>query len=114
MNLKVIFGILLLFISGACSAQITVEIYKSAKGTQVENINKIYISGAGAAFDWANVKLKGTGQKPLYWPPQELALNAENYIGILDREIAKDIVAGKNPVDMYLINGLMATFPCKR
>jgi hypothetical protein len=114
MNFKVILGSLLLFSSSFCSAQITADIYGGAKGTPAEKIHKVYISGAGAAFDWANVKMQVAGQKPLYCPPQELALNAENYISILDREISKYPASKQTPIELILIDGLIGTFPCKK
>lgn len=113
MKLKVAIGALLLAVTNVSLAEITAETYMMSKGTPNEKLYKKYIEGVGKGFEWANVQLKSSGQKPLYCQPN-LAMYAENYLSIIDAEIAKDSAAAKNPIELYLLNGLIAIFPCKK
>lgn len=75
---------------------------------------KIYVTGLGEGIEWANAQAKVR----LYCPPGELALGMDNYLDILDRQIAfdrnsqgKDFPEG-SPIGLELLFGLKRTFPC--
>lgn len=53
------------------------------------NSLKAYVAGLGQGMFWANVALKAQGKEKLYCPPPTLALNVDNYLSILDKEVGK-------------------------
>ena len=80
------------------------------------------INGIGAGYEWANTKLLARKQKPLYCPPDKLSMYAENYVGILLVELrgrgktlaqVEDSVGLLDMAAWALLDGLIATFPCK-
>src|ERR1700732_5051732 len=89
-GMRILLANLLLLTLGAfqAKAELTVKDYKaaiaSAKPTLVD-VTKIYVKGLGEGMGWANVAI---GAKKLFCQPGKLALDMQNYIQILDREIA--------------------------
>ena len=80
------------------------------------------INSIGNAYHWANAALVVKNQKRLYCPPEKLSMNAENYVEILRVEMQKDLLVNRklkevfDPEDIVawtLVDGLIATFPCK-
>ena len=80
------------------------------------------IHGKGVAYSWANQELLSRKQKPLYCPPNTLAINAENHIEILLAQLrggSKSLAQLEDEVNRFdmaawaLLGGLIATFPCK-
>ena len=80
------------------------------------------IHGNGVGYSWANSELLSRKQKPLYCPPGTLWINAENYVQILRVELrgnGKRLAQIEDKVDRLdmaawaLLDGLIATFPCK-
>ena len=80
------------------------------------------IYGNGVGYSWANAELRSREQKPLYCPPGTLVMNAENYVQILRVELRgngkglaqiEDKVGQVDIAAWALLDGLIATFPCK-
>ncbi len=74
---------------------------------------RFYISGVGNALSFSNIALEQRGDKPFFCPPEKIALNVENYMDIIDKEIARKQKNPNNvPVEVILYSGLVEVFPC--
>jgi hypothetical protein len=78
---------------------------------------KVYLAGIGDAFLLANVELESAKVSPLFCQPPALALNADNYLAILESSMKeKGLPNGSAndelPVVVVLLSGLKKTFPC--
>lgn len=73
------------------------------------------VGSAGEAFGWYNLELKARGEHPLYCAPEKLAITREQYMEILKRKVAEDKQksADFRSWPLFLLNGLIDTFPCK-
>jgi hypothetical protein len=38
----------------------------------------------------------------------------DNFVSVLETAISKDPIGGQTPIEVDLLNGLIATFPCKK
>ena len=92
--------------------------YKVArKADSIETIEN-YIDGVGNGLLWANSALQAENKEPLFCSP-DLALNEDNYLALLDRQI-KDGMPTKaawrddDPIEIILLRALQRTFPCKK
>jgi len=92
--------------------------YKVArKADSIESIEN-YIDGVGNGFLWANSALQVDNKEPLFCTP-DLALNEDNYLALLDRQIkdgtpAKTAWRDDDPIEIILLRALQRTFPCKK
>ena len=117
-NKIILLVFLSIFLAGIANA-ITINIYEEVMKSKNENSKQaftLYIKGVGDGFFWSNASLRSNNQKPLFCLPDNLTLNAYNYIQILDEELAdsKDFYLTNNtPIAFILFNGLIKTFPCK-
>jgi hypothetical protein len=71
---------------------------------------------AGGSYLAANVELALNKEKILFCQPRTLTLNADNYVNIFEKELAK-LKEGEQdwadvPIEFVLLWGLEATFPC--
>jgi len=114
--MKIILIVFLMFaLSLPLKAEMFLKDYEKLPLSEQENI-KIYIYGVGIGISWANVKLKGP--QKLYCDPQHLVMNDDNFLSILEREIlyqkkVSPLAYKEFPIEMYLLQGLIRTFPCK-
>jgi hypothetical protein len=97
------------------NAEMSVGDYEKLSLQEKESL-KLYMYGVGVGISWANVQLKGP--QKLYCDPQQLVINADNYLSILEKQILyeKKLMPLKYkefPIEMYLIQGLVRVFPCK-
>lgn len=115
-----IFLMVLLFTFAAeTSAELPVEKFESLKSD--ESI-KLWVHGVGVGFSWANVALIHSKNKPLYCPPAQLYLGADNYLNILVRQLDAMKKAStdttpmppKMEIEPILLLGLQNTFPCPK
>ena len=80
-----------------------------------------YLGNVGMGFGWANTELESLNQRPLYCENQALALNGQNFVVLLNDEIANQdrskVINGKTyldmPIELALLRKLRKTFPCK-
>ena len=74
-----------------------------------------YIMGVGAGLLWANTSLRHDGKTPLYCPPDKRGVSFNQYMAILNRELALPdmrAVDPRTPIELVLLSGLRHTFPC--
>lgn len=113
MNLRSCLAILLLtvFVGTAQAAEITVQTYKAvkAKGGADWQLLTAYIAGAGSVLSWASADQT----PPLFCPPPNLALDAENFIAMIDSEISRRKLKDTDFIDAYFLDAVKFTFPCK-
>ena len=98
-------------------ADMPVKDYKIARAQGLGPAVRAYIYGIGNGYSWANAKLKADKQHPLYCEPGKMALNAENYVGLVDDALKNPDFAGlakdADPVELLLLAQLILAFPCK-
>jgi hypothetical protein len=107
---------LVLFTTSA-SAEVTLKEYQSAKvaGGPDWELMKLYFRAAGTAYLYADATLELDHKPTLFCVPRHLALTDENYIDIIDKQIAHASPPFHDDfkIDGLLLRGLMFTFPCK-
>lgn len=110
----VILTVLLVWTRSVC-AEVPAKAYDLVKDTEWF---KDYINGVGVGLGWANVHLMARKQERLYCVPENLALEASNYLDIIERKMSnKEFVKMlrlETPLELILLNGLEETFPCKK
>lgn len=88
-----------------------------AKGSGDEYLlMRTYIDGLTEGFDWMNAALIDSGKKPLFCAPMNIALNAENYMQILDEALKREPARPRkpeSPVELLLLRELERRLPCK-
>jgi hypothetical protein len=104
--------ILLIFFANPVNA-IGVQEYEKLKESSKVLI-KTYVRGLGDGYLWSSIIVRGRGDAGLYCPPMRLALNAENYIQIIDEQIANshDSELANTDIALILYDGLVESFPC--
>ncbi|MCL1491280.1 MAG: hypothetical protein M1G31_11085 [Pseudanabaena sp. Salubria-1] len=121
-QLAISFSFLLSLLFSSPISAIEVKQYEEYKRTSLSRtILKNFIDGVGYGYSWSNTFLENRGDKKLYCEPRKIVLNAENYIDIIDRQIA--VLKKSNlplqsimetPVELLLYIGLVDSFPCSR
>jgi len=94
--------------------------YKVArKADTIESLEN-YIFGVGNGLLWANTALQAENKEPLFCNP-DLALNEDNYLALLDRQIkdgmpspTKTAWRDDDAIEVILLRALQRTFPCKK
>lgn len=106
-------GLILLVLSASANA-VTVKQYADmkAKGGDEWAIIASYVSGVGAGLLHANVQLVLDHEKPLFCPPQHLALNMDNYLALLDAELARAKPSSDVTIEVVLTYAILKAFPC--
>jgi hypothetical protein len=84
-----------------------------AKGGDDWAIMATYVKGFGAGIQYANLQLLVNHAKPIYCPPQTLELNMENYLVLLDDELAKGKTSKNTYIEVVLTYAIINAFPCK-
>jgi hypothetical protein len=124
---RIVIVLLVLFFVNSAYA-FTVKEYEDIrkKGNEEDKkLIEVYVSGLGQGAFWSNIELSTQGTKPLFCSPKKIALNARNYIQILEETIQyrRDIALGdkiylekleKYNIELILIKGLINTFPCPK
>src|SRR5437016_3376587 len=113
MKRTVLFLIALCAFSSTASASLSIKEYKSAKGIGqgIWETVQAYITGAGNAFVVANTVLKS---ERLYCQPNTLALDASNYVHLIDRQIQDGKTKDDSDITIVLYFALQETFPCPK
>lgn len=95
-------------------AEVPLKLYETTKDVKEM---QTYLTGVGKGYFWANVHLIVRQLPPLYCPPEKLAVNARNYVEILDDYLSKpgmkSNLASDRNVEEILLYALQEVFPCK-
>jgi hypothetical protein len=107
------FAGLTLVAASAAQAAVTLSAYKQAtkEGTSEAQL-KDYIYGVGTGYIYANAQLAALKQPRLFCQPN-MALTVDNFVSLLNREIAQDRWKSESDIESILLVALMKTFPCK-
>ena len=121
-ELVIAFSVLLSLLFSNSANAVDVKKYEELKRTPLSReVLKNFIDGVGYGYSWSNTFLERRGDKKLYCEPQKILLNAENYIDIIDTQIA--VLKKRNfplqaimetPVELLLYVGLVDSFPCSK
>ena len=109
---------LLIFSSPAWGEQKTIkgllEIYDKAPLKFKYEINKM-LNLASVGMAWSNAELEGEGRQPLYCPPEKLVITGEQAFQIFRTEVERRKRTNDpfSNAGIYLLKGLIRTFPCK-
>ncbi|MBE9529487.1 MAG: hypothetical protein IME99_09650 [Proteobacteria bacterium] len=120
--MKLILTVVMLLIAVPVFAEQTVENYikyenEYADDSAAKTIMETYVSALGSGMGWTNTILNKRGQQELFCTPKNLALNYNNYIDIIDKQVDRVVQDGGGddfPIPMLLLFGLMETFPCDK
>jgi hypothetical protein len=103
---KLIRSLALMIVLGSISpanSEIDFKDYRDLKNTPAF---KTYLNGVGVGYSWANTMLNQRGLPLLYCQPGKLALGADNYADILQREITnRSSIKPDDPVETLLLFG---------
>jgi hypothetical protein len=104
----------ILFFECVSAHAVTIKEYTEmkAKGDGDWAVMIAYVNGIGAGLLYANTQLLVNHAKPLYCPPQTLELNAENYLSLLDDELAKHKTSTDMYIEVVLTSAIIHAFPC--
>ena len=104
---------LTLVAASATHAAVTLSAYRQAtkEGTSEAQL-KDYIYGVGTGYIYANAQLIALKQPRLFCQPN-MALTVDNFVSLLNREIAQDRWKSESDIESILLVALMKTFPCK-
>ncbi len=107
------FAGLTLVAASATQAAVTLSAYRQAtkEGTSEAQL-KDYIYGVGTGYIYANAQLAALKQPRLFCQPN-MALTVDNFVSLLNREIAQDRWKSESDIESILLVALMKTFPCK-
>ena len=75
---------------------------------------RMYLAGLTHGIEWMNHYLRTVygDKKRLYCPPENVALNVDNYLGILEDLYAKNHKDGEYPIGLILTMNMWKYFPC--
>lgn len=83
--------------------------------SQSRGLLKIYLVGVGEGFKWANAALAKQKQSLLFCAPEQISLNADNYVQVIDEALASDRDAYLRmdlPIESILLHGLQKKLSC--
>ncbi|MFP6782796.1 MAG: hypothetical protein VCB24_00640 [Pseudomonas sp.] len=116
--MKTIIASLILLLSSTAQAMTIENFNRNLQNNPEEN--KYYIIGLGTGYTWMNTyyKTQGITDTQIFCPPPKIALNADNYIALIQEQI-KELNTYKTvdevnayPVEMLLLLSLQRSFPC--
>lgn len=96
-------------------AEMSVAEYQraTASGT-VPATTKLYILGLGDGLTWASALQVAHGASPPFCPPSNVAMEVDDYVLLLNREIGRYPAAFSKDamVGMFLARALRRAYPC--
>ena len=106
----------------ACAnANMKVKEYKASMASPESAMAaKVFIQGLGEGIGLANVAIARTGQKALYCQPTTTALDRDQFVALLDKQIKALTPGGPEAqlddfdVALLLLQGLKEAFPCAK
>lgn len=96
------------------SAAPPVSFYLEALEEGGENAEwtKVILHSYVEAFDWSNAALIARGQQPLYCPPSDLDVVAEQNVAIFKRFVRDMPASQSDDSAMVMLLALQHTYPC--
>ena len=82
---------------------------------RIEDGDSVYREVLHAYADgmsWANVLLQETGKEPLFCPPEDLSISAEQHADLLRRFVRDNPAAATSPAGLVMLFALQSAFPC--
>ena len=111
------FAIVLLLASFSATAEMSVRQYLADRDAMnksaFDRLAKPYLTGVGEGLLWANAQLKAQKSAPFFCDPDNVNLSTADFLAILDREVKEAYVQAEYPIELLLLKGLQARFPCK-
>lgn len=114
---KVVAALLLLLTAANASAEMSVRQYLADRDavnkSAFDRLAKPYITGVGEGLLWANAQIKAQKGTPFFCDPDDVTLTTADYLAIIDREAQQSYVQPEYPIELVMLKGLQARFPCK-
>ncbi|MBL8539352.1 MAG: hypothetical protein JNK68_03170 [Betaproteobacteria bacterium] len=85
----------------------------AANKSAFDRLTKPYLTGVGEGLLWANAQIKAQKGTPFFCDPDDVALTTADYLAIIDREAQQAYVQPEYPIELVMLKGLQARFPCK-
>ncbi len=110
-------ALLFLLAAANASADMSVRQYladrDAANKSAFDRLAKPYLTGVGEGLLWANAQIKAQKGTPFFCDPDEVTLTTSDYLSIIDREAQQAYVEPEYPIELVMLKGLQARFPCK-
>jgi hypothetical protein len=104
-------------VAASCSAapaQAEISPREYLQRLRLEPSLRSYLDGMATGMDWLNTRVETRGGQPVYCPPKNLAITAEQHIDILERYLKQGRPdEWDQPLGLVLIKALAKTFPCQ-
>jgi hypothetical protein len=95
------------------SAEMTAAQYKQWAHADNNSVYAAYITGTINAFGWANGDLVSRKLKPLFCPPQTLAIGNQTVYPMLDAFFANHPgISDDFPIGLAILRVLQGAYPC--
>jgi hypothetical protein len=115
--MKVFLALVLWLASFNASAEMSVRQYLADRDASnkaaFDRLVKPYLTGVGEGLLWANAQLKAQKGTPFFCDPDDVSLATTDYLSIVDSETKQPYVQPEYPVELLMLKGLQARFPCK-
>jgi hypothetical protein len=114
---KTSLALLLLLTSVNAYAEMSVRQYladrDASNKSAFDRLVKPYLTGVGEGLLWANAQLKAQKGTPFFCDSDDVSLTTNDYLAILDSETREHYVQPEYPIELLMLKGLQARFPCK-
>jgi hypothetical protein len=98
-----------IFLATEANAEATAKEFLSSPPSDLKEM----LAGVlGLGFYWSNTFLEADGGKPMYCPPQKLAITSQQYMEILRQHVQENPQSGDQPAGYAMLLALRDTFPC--
>ncbi len=115
--MKVLLALVLWLASFNASAEMSVRQYLADRDASnkaaFDRLVKPYLTGVGEGLLWANAQLKAQKGTPFFCDPDDVSLTTTDYLSLVDSEAKQPYVQPEYPVELLMLKGLQARFPCK-
>jgi hypothetical protein len=115
--IKKLLAFLLLFACANAAAEMSVRQYLADRDASnkaaFDRLAKPYLTGVGEGLLWANAQLNAQKAAPFFCDADDVSLTTADFLAILDTEVKAAYVQAEYPVELLLLQGLQARFPCK-
>jgi hypothetical protein len=114
---KIPIALAFLLAAGNAAADMSVRQYLADRDavnkSAFDRLTKPYLTGVGEGLLWANAQIKAQKGTPFFCDPDDVNLTTSDYLAIIDSEAQQAYVQPEYPIELVLLKGLQARFPCK-